>query len=226
MRPLSPREIARYICVVVFAIAAMAWLRLGSMFDPVWTSGGGEPVPRNFSYMLFPRTGAGIVDGSGERIGSFQRALMLDDEHYRADGPVDVGGARGVRHVAKSDLTPTPPPGTLDMLWNDWQEHASDCQSSEFSTRTRDDGTVLATLRCCRVAHCYRFVYEIDGETMRPLQMYRTGGDVALGPWTLLGLLGVLVVFRVVGVALDRMLPATAATTDKPAKGLAATSAL
>jgi hypothetical protein len=221
MRPLTPREIARHVSVLVFTIGVVCWLRVGPMFDPVWTAGGGEPVPRNFSYMLFPRGDAGIMDEAGERVVPFRRALMIDDEHYRADGLVDVGGAKGVRQVAMADLTPAAPPGTLDMLWNDWQAHetvpAGNLQSAEFSIRPGRARTTLATLKLCRAARCYKFVYEINRDTVRPLRMYSTGWDVfPMGQYTLLGLLGLWVLYSMVAAMLDRVLPGPAA---KPVSG-------
>src|SRR5438067_1847764 len=115
MKPLMRRQVVEFAIGMLFVIAVMSWLNVyGPLFDPTWVAKEGEPVPRNFSYLFFPRPVASIVDASGKSIGPLRRAVVLTDEQCQKNGPIDVGGAKDPRLVSRADLTPSPPESESD----------------------------------------------------------------------------------------------------------------
>jgi hypothetical protein len=209
MKPLTPAQIFGHIRNLVFCVAIAIWLvQFGPMVDPVWKPESGEPVPRNFSYVYFPKEGAQILDAGGEQIGSLNRPVLVDDEHKEVGGFVDVGGARDARKVAWTSLTPAAP-SSLHVPVGDLglRKDIGEIRDPELSVREIDEKKI-ATLRLGHGAREYKFEYEISGDAVKPLRMYSKGNSLTpIGINTIIGLAIMWVSYTVISTMIQRVFP-------------------
>src|ERR1051325_6497644 len=95
MRPMTGRRLVDFVSGMAFLLVCMYWLNfVGPMVDPVWSATDREPIPRNFSYLLFPKPAASILDAKGDVVGPLRRAIAINDEQYRAGGQLRFGDVR------------------------------------------------------------------------------------------------------------------------------------
>jgi hypothetical protein len=174
----------------VLTFIGVAALQLRSGAHPTWVARGGEPVPSDFCYAMFPAHNAvpKFDAPNGAPIGVVDRALVNSQAERDAGGFVRMNDPKGTAWVRMDDLGFVPPDASsLDYFAAFKAEYAASApgefRSATLKLDTERGGMTRATLRLRPDDdHVEIYVYDISNGRATAVQMTRYFGPaVALG---------------------------------------------
>jgi hypothetical protein len=176
MQVETRRTIATGLSIAACVGVMIGWIHLAWYWVPHWNARRASPVPREFSYLMFPSEypNTQLLDQAGDPVMALRVAVLVTDEQLKAGKLVDPGLANGRYRVDLSKLSFIPPAGAPDLV----EAWASDLAARQYTLRdpsftvSRENGRTRVTLGFGPGAPSgSRFVYDMDGASAVPVEM-------------------------------------------------------